>query len=170
MGICQCGGFLGERLLQRRKMAAAGDFAAIAQLDEINARKTAFDRLTEATNRYGLAVQQVSLAQATADLKFQAGAITELQAYAQRAEAARAMIPILTAVANAAQAEAIATKDPKALLAVQQMRLEIAKLAVDADALGKKFGDIFSGSRATSERARGHQAQRQVFSAARPDD
>ncbi|HEV2037135.1 MAG TPA: hypothetical protein VGQ96_00900 [Candidatus Eremiobacteraceae bacterium] len=138
-----------SEVLERRRLAASGSAGALADLNESRARKEAMDRLTEATNRYSLVVQQVGLAQAAADLKFQAGNITELDAYRQRAEAARQMIPLLTAVADAAQREAEATKDPKALLAVQQMRLEIAKLAVDADALAKRFTDIFEGSFAT---------------------
>lgn len=131
---------------QRRALAIAGDTAALAQQDEIDRIKAAQDQLTEAATKYGYTIQQIGINQAIVDLQVQAGNITELQGFIQRADAARAMIPILNAQAAAYEAIAKASGDPKFLLQAQQIRLEIAKLAVDADALAKKFQDIFSGS------------------------
>jgi hypothetical protein len=143
-------------VIPRRQMSADGarGAAGIAQLNQRDRLLGITDKLTEATSHYSDAVQQLGINQSLVDLQFQSGSITELESYAKKADAARAMIPLLTA--EAASYEAIgagiakAGGDPtKFVLAAEGMRLEIAKLAVDADALSKKFTDIFEGAFAT---------------------
>lgn len=143
-----------SEFLFRRKLTASGYTGTAAELDRADRIKHAQEQLTDVTTRYSNVVQQLGLNQALVDLQYAAGSITELDSYAKKADAARQMIPILNA--QAASYEAIgaaiakAGGDPsKFLLAAQGMRLEIAKLAVDADGLAKKFNDIGSGAFAT---------------------
>lgn len=126
--------------------AAAAAALALRRLNDTARLTQAQADLNDVSYKYGLIISQIGINQSLVDLLFQAGNVTELQAYAQKADAARQMIPLLNSQAAAYEAIAKASGDKSFLLAAQQIRLEIAKLAVAADALGKKFSDIFSTS------------------------
>jgi hypothetical protein len=130
----------GDPLAQIRAQAAKADLDAIRQL---TIQQAALNKLT---TDYSVITDAIGIKQSRIDLLQQTGAITELDALKAKGDAAQALIPKLTAIADAYEKIAIATKDPTALLAVDKLRLEIDQLAAQSDAAAKKFRDIFSGA------------------------
>jgi hypothetical protein len=85
----------GQRVLRPLLKAARLRAAALAlrRLNDTARLTQAQADLNDVSYKYGLIISQIGINQSLVDLKLQAGAVTELQAYAQKADAARQVIP-----------------------------------------------------------------------------
>jgi hypothetical protein len=133
----------------RAQLGAAGDTIGTARLDSLRAQQLAQDQLTDALRGYTSAVGYLGIEQARVDLAAETDSLTEIGALNKRAEVARAYIGVLSHLAGEYQriADSPALKGTvagdAAALQAARLRLEIDQLAASADALNKKFRDVF---------------------------
>lgn len=151
--------------------AAAGDpFAAAAlqhqqQLIDLGIAQA---RLTDLERDYANVLGIVEITQGRIDLAVQTGNATELDGLRARGIVAQQYAAILSKVADAEEQVALTLSGPekdKALLGIEQLRLKIAQLGAEADALDKKFRDVFvtSFSNAVTEFVTGAKSLRDAF-------
>lgn len=127
----------------RRKLTSGGDFGAIAKLDTLDARAVSQAKLNDANSEFALILGQVSLKVDQINLAQDTGALSELGALAAISSANQARIGELTIIRDRMLAIAQASGDPRALLAVDELSLRIARLASETDLVGDKFRKIF---------------------------
>jgi hypothetical protein len=129
--------------------------AAKDQLDATEKITVAQGKLNDVQTKYTLIIDQLAVKQGRIDLQQQTGQITELQGINAKASAAQERIAQLTdelakysLIANDPNLVAGPIKSA-AILRVEQMRLEIDKLAAQSDVLAAKFRDAFESSSTT---------------------
>jgi len=140
----------------RAQLTTAGDTVGTARVDSLRAQQLAQDQLTDALRGYTSAVGFLGIEQARVDLAAETGSLTEIGALNKRAEIARSYIGVLSRLADEYQRIADSpalkgtVKGDEAALQAARLRLEIDQLAASADALNKKFRDVFGSSFATA--------------------
>lgn len=130
----------------RRSFEQAGDSMAIANLNRLEQQILRQAQLNDLQGLFGQIVEQVGNAQARVSILREAGSLTELEALRKLSDANKERIADLTKVAEAYEAIAAATGDPRALAAADAMRVKIEEIAAAGDLVAKKFNDIAASS------------------------
>ena len=130
----------------RRSFEQSGDSAALANLNRLEQQTIRQAQLNDLQNLFGQIVEQVGNAQARVGILREAGSLTELEALRKLSDANKERIADLTKVADAYEAIAAATGDPRALAAADALRVKIEEIAAAGDLVAKKFNDIAASS------------------------
>jgi pimeloyl-ACP methyl ester carboxylesterase len=122
--------------------------AAIAQraLDGLRKRTVQQDQLNKKQEQFSDIAEELANAQARVDLQVSGGQITSLDGLAKKSDLASQYAERLKAVADAFGVIARESGDPKALAALDALKLKAEEVAASTDALAKTFRDIFVGS------------------------
>lgn len=124
---------------------------ALKELDSARTLTSAQLQRNKVQKSYTDTMEDLSILTGRIDLQQQTGALTEIEAINKKSATTRSYIATLQALADEQDriASALPIDSPvraDALRQVQRLRLEIDQLAASADALQKKFNDIFTGA------------------------
>ena len=126
---------------------------AVQRLNALNNLKVVQADLNDRAKDFSNISDKLAVSVEHINLQYQLGAITELDALSKSSDAINSKIAALSKEADAYAALAKTAGDTREGLALQnqaeQIRLKIEALIVQADALNKKFRDIFVGSTST---------------------
>jgi hypothetical protein len=122
-------GEIGDRALQGLRKRAV-------EQDQLNKKQEEFSRTSD----------ELANAQARIDLQVSSGGITSLDGLAKKSQLAADYAARLKTVADEYGAIALASGDPRALAALDALKLKVQEVSAQTDALGKMFRDIFVGS------------------------
>lgn len=157
--LLQLNGFLGEAARrqaalsnqqQRKTFAINGDTESLRLLDELERQETLRGRINELNERGAIIAQQQATAEGRAQLAFNFGNQGELATLAKVGQARAASVAQLRAIADQYIAIANESGNPKLIADAEAYKLKIDELAASADALGKRFGDIFENGFSTA--------------------
>jgi hypothetical protein len=125
-----------------RRQAEIGSRA----LDGLRQRIAAQATLNELQERFGQSLEGLSIATARISLARNSGALSELGALQAVSDANKGIIAQLREWEAQMAAVVATTGDPKMILALEQVRLQIETLSQETDLVGDKFRGIFRDS------------------------
>lgn len=126
------------------QLNANGDAGAIALNRALAEQVTIQAALNDKSQQYGIILGTLDVAQERLNMMRSVGGISEVENLTKMSELNAQYAVQLRKVVEEYAAIAAASKDPAALLKVEQLRVAIEKLELQTDLLGDKFNQIFA--------------------------